>query len=365
MTSRGALQEEKDPLSLLIDSGNVDITELSSNTDLENPSRFTKLSLGRQQSMHINALYGQIPQALASSSLANAYRVTFPEGLPQTLTALNQGGLSTMIRENGRFVGTASLYSLSAGATILGAFTIMSAVTGQYFLTQINQELKIINSKLDEILGFLYGEKRAELLSEIMFVQSVYKNFGSIYSHEQQKLATIVGVQEARKIAIKDIEFYVSKLKETPGNAPFASPRAKKQQQENAEHYNAEFRSFENINKTLNIARQLYVVSHVLEALLSQNYDESYLSEIKKELDESNSKCEFAVSHCLERIQSSIGQNPFANDLSSQIAKLLEQFSEGKKSAMATITEDTLNLLSPHEDSIIISKEGKIYIDKV
>ena len=73
-----------------------------------------------------------------------------------------------MVWANGHIAGHASFYPLAAQAAVLGAFTVLSAVTGQYFLTQINSELKIVNQKLDEILGFLYGEKKAELMVMIL-----------------------------------------------------------------------------------------------------------------------------------------------------------------------------------------------------
>ena len=96
-------------------------------------------------------------------------------------------------------------YSMSAQAAVMGVFTAMSAATGQYFLKQINGNLREINQKIDTILEFLYGDKKAELLSEISFTQYAYQNYSSIMMHEQQQTAMIASLQEARKVAIKDI----------------------------------------------------------------------------------------------------------------------------------------------------------------
>ena len=65
---------------------------------------------------------------------------------------------------------------------------------------------------LDKILEFLYGDKKAELMAEISFVKYAYQNYNSIMSHESQRTATIASIQEAKKVAMKDIEFYMNDL---------------------------------------------------------------------------------------------------------------------------------------------------------
>lgn len=116
-----------------------------------------------------------------------------------------------MIRENGKFVGSASFYTMSAQAALMGVFTAMSVASGQYFLSQINNEMWMMNMKLDEILEFLYGDKKTEL----SFIRYAYENYVSIMSHEQQRIATITSLQEAKKVAMKDIEFYINDLETT------------------------------------------------------------------------------------------------------------------------------------------------------
>lgn len=120
-----------------------------------------------------------------------------------------------MIRENGKFVGSASFYSMSAQAALMRVFTAMSVASGQHFLSQINNEMRMMNMKLDEILEFLYGNKKAELMAEMSFIRYAYENYASIMLHEQQRIATITSLQEAKKVAMKDIEFYINDLETT------------------------------------------------------------------------------------------------------------------------------------------------------
>ena len=120
-----------------------------------------------------------------------------------------------MIRENGKFAGSGSFYAMPAQVVLMGAFTAMSVVSGQYFLSQINNEMRMMNMKLDEILEFLYGEKKAELMAEMSFIRYAYENYILIMSHEQQRIATIISLQDAKKVAMKDIEFHINDLEKT------------------------------------------------------------------------------------------------------------------------------------------------------
>ena len=70
----------------------------------------------------------------------------------------------------------------------------------------------LMNQKIDQIMGFLYGDKKAELIAEISFVKYAFENYSSIMLHDSQQVATISSLQESRKIAIKDIEFYMYDL---------------------------------------------------------------------------------------------------------------------------------------------------------
>ena len=149
--------EQKQAFQELEQNGCFAVKACESLYDLDNNSNYTRLNVTPEQQMQISVLLQNAPTALASGMLASAYTVEFPKGLPHTLTALKQGGVGSMIKgADGRFVGTASFYEMSTQAAIMGAFSAMSVATGQYFMTQINSKLKMINSKMDDILNFLY-----------------------------------------------------------------------------------------------------------------------------------------------------------------------------------------------------------------
>ena len=193
--------------------GNFEIVpEDIDSADLERKNNVKKLDLTSTQEMQINALINQMPTLASAATMAQVYTVRFPEGIPHTLTALHQGGYSTSIIDGGKYVGSASLYPLTATAVALGAFSAMSIVTGQYFLTKTNSEMKAMNSKLDKILEFLYQEKNSELISSAMFARYAYGNYNSIMLNDNQRQATIASLQEVKRIALKDIFFYMNDM---------------------------------------------------------------------------------------------------------------------------------------------------------
>ena len=235
----------------------------------------TKMPASQFEKAQMSSLFQQLPMAAASKSMTGMYRVEFPEGLPNTLTKLRQGGFGSMIKdpETGKFLGTASLYNMSTQAAVLGAFTAMSAVTGQYFLAEINESLSVIGHKVDQILEFLYGEKKAELLAEIRFIQYAHKNFASIMRSEPQRMATIVSLQEAKKVAMKDIDFYSNDLDGT------VNAEAKNE----AELGNVTTKAAK-IFDSIDLSIQLYAAACLLEVCFSQNTDPSYIAYVESDL---------------------------------------------------------------------------------
>ena len=325
--------------------------------DLHDSHQFHKLETTPEQMARVNVLLGYVPSTLASGTLANAYIAKFPEGLPHALTQLKQGGYGSMLRENGKFIGTASFYPLQPQAIALGAFTAMSAVTGQYFMAQINSQLKIVNTKMDKIIDFLYGDKKAELLSEINFVQYAYQNYSAIMSHEAQRLATIVSLQEAKNIAMKDIEFYIYDLDSKLKNPP-----------KSLSDLEALYNEAQQIKSSLEASIQLYVTSSIMEVHYAQNYDVPYLKSLKDTVS-------WYIDKCEKRILSSFGTlNGFtgkfngkklnATAISQGIETVIHALHDGGESPMRKALSDALDV-SAFKNEYYLNSDGEIYIKAV
>lgn len=315
-----------------------------------------KLYLSPADKVLIESFSQQLPSLIAAKSMSGLYSVSFPEGLPHTLTALKQGGYGSMIMKNNNFVGSASFYNATLQASMLAAFSAMSVVTGQYFLTEINRDLGVISEKLDKILEFLYGDKRAELISEISFARYAYECYSSIMKNDEHRIATISSLQQSKKIAMKDIEFYLNDLDS------FCNAKTKDPQEMN-DFYNASFAAYRNTD----LAIQLFALSNLLEAVYSQNLDPLYLSYLKRGVLDFISKCDKMASASFSalkiridefRNQKAIDKYAMLSEIENTISMCLNGVLTKKHREILEIFE---NLSEPAE--YIISSDGTIYYE--
>ena len=249
-------------LNKMLESLNFSIKP-TDESELIDSNEYKKLNISDSQKSQMSMFTGELPNLLASDILEKAYVVRFPDGLDHALAPLKNGGYMGAWRQaSGQFGGIASLESLATVSNVMNAMSVLSVATGQYYLSNINDRLDKVNLQLDKILEFLYGDKRAELISEINFAQQIYKNYSSIMNHEEQRISTLIGLQSSRKVAVQDIEFYLSDLNQK-------AVRAK-----SVDDYNHIIK----IKDCLDMSLQLYIISNILEIYVSQNLDKDYIT---------------------------------------------------------------------------------------
>lgn len=233
-----------------------------------------------------------------NQSPSTLYRVSFPAGMPHTLMQLKQGGFGSPIQGvDGKMMGSASFFPVETLNVLGTTFEIASMVVAQYYLAEINTQLMLINEKLDSILEFLYGDKKAELLAEMDFIRYAYHNYLSIMRHEPQRQAVLVNLQEARKVATKDIEFYLNDL---------GYKSVKKFS--NAGDLEKLCNEIEKTRNCIELSTQVYLMSGLLEIYYSQNFDPEYLSYIEQDILSVMNRCDRRMigdySSLVGRIQS-------------------------------------------------------------
>ncbi len=347
------IQDETSFFDILRQDVGFDV--VPSNVDLEDKHRFTKLEISPAQKIHVSALLQHAPAAVAEGMMAQAYIVKFPEGLPHVLTTLKQGGYSTVLREHGKIVGSASLYPFAAQAAVLGAFTAMSVVSGQYFLAQINHQLDMMQKKLDDVLQFLYGDKKSELIAELKFAQYTYENYSLIMDNDAQRIATISSLQEGKKVAMKDIEFYIEDLQRIVDN----------HKKDNWAKVTEE--AFKE-KQCLDLAIQLYVMTTVLEVYYSQNQNQDYLNYLEKDVSTYVNKCEKRILSSFSTLKGRIdsqktwplGKNDKL-DPRKEIEELLEQLNQGEESELEKSLHVVLNI-SEQPTEYYLNQSGEVYV---
>ena len=350
--------EDRQALQQLEQSAGFEILPCETRLDFEDKNRFLPLELGASQKMSLSALASQMPAALSAGALANAYTVRFPQGLPHVLTALDQGGYAAMIRgAKGRFIGSASFYPMAAQAALMGAFTAMSVVSSQYFLKQIHSEMQVMNLKLDEILEFLYGDKKAELLAEMSFIRYAYQNFTSIMAHDVQRSATLISLQEAKKVAMKDIEFYIGDLDATVS-------RKVKDFSELTERTGKAFQ----LRESLNLSEQLFIMSSMLEAYYAQNLEAGYLSALESDMLSYIDKCDKRTLASFSTLKGQIAgykakpmEKVDKSTPDTRITSVIDALNNGAESSTRKAVRTALHAASKPAE-YYLTQEGKIYI---
>lgn len=319
------------------------IEKLDHVCDLTDTKRYEKIELSDLEIGRLNALASDIPTAAAAGAISNMYTITFPKGIQSTLTKLNQGGYSTLLKgADGKFVGTASLYPATTQALLLGTFTALSFATGQFFLSAINKELKEINRKLDEIISLLHEDKKCELFAEIKYVKDVFNNCRYIVSNEVLCNAKIIGLQNSQKIALSDIEFYKKLLIVTV------------EKEKNIDEKNLD--GIMKIADTLILSLQLYLMSIITEVLcIKQVVDEGYKNSQIESLYDYSVACKNALSASFSKIQDRLnnGKNKKKEELLKKVEKKIEAIDNFDIGKMKEEIKDRMRLMNQSVTYII------------
>lgn len=351
------IEPDRDSLSLLEQMGQFQLVPSDTVYDFEDKSRFTKLNLSEAQKIHLSAAYQHFPSMVATGTLAQAYIARFPEGLPHTLTSLKQGGYGSMIRGEQGFIGSASFFPAFGQAMLLSVFSAMSVASGQYFLAKINSQLDVIQRKLSEILDFLYGDKKAELMSEISFTRYAFENYASIMAHEAHREATITSLQSAKKVAMKDIEFYIHDL------------RSSVESQE--KDLNKVLDKTEQIRDSLHLSLELYAMSSLMEVYYAQNFDTSFLQNVQQEVESYIEKCEARMLSCFNLLRGKIlgtnkkhtlplGKEKDSLSLEQRSLELVESVNSSNTKALRDLIASSLCATSQPTD-YYLTPDGNLY----
>lgn len=324
----------------------VDTCEIPFN--FGDPTQFHKLEPLERFGITVDSFIQLLPNAAVANSLLWAYHLRFPEGVEGTLMKLDQGGFaSTIIGSNKKIAGSASLFPLDKQAALFTAFSLISFVTGQYFLSNISSELSLVNQKLDAVLDFLESEKYAALLSELEFVQHAVKNYLSIMLHEPQRVAMLTNIQRSKTQSIADIYFYMRELKRETSRAVTSAS------------------SIENAQKRLDLACQLYTISTIMEVYYSQNFEQAYIDDILEHSDKllesvSKRKLQYFTDFAAKSQKKSGSTTKAEKIVQSKWDILIEDLASQTKDPLVKVIEDAFSKLNK-QCNLYVLQNGDIY----
>ena len=249
---------------------------------------YKKLDISSSEKAQMSQFVQQIASRLETGeSNQSFYSVKWPDGLPNMLTPFTDGSgyMGALLNETGKIAAQSRLLPLNPYLLIRAGFSLLALIE-QFFLHGVHQKLNVINQKLDEILEFLYGDKKAELLAAISFTRYAYENFSSIMEHEGQRNATIQSLQSARMTAMQDVEFYLSDL-----HSRVSVDKDKRFPDRVSEMGRVTSKAIQSAD-CLDLSIQLCMTANLLEIYYSQNYDPKYLKYVENDVGNYISRCE-------------------------------------------------------------------------
>lgn len=248
----------------------------------------------------VGPIFNQLPGILGTSIASNSYWIRMPEGFTvNDLMRLNRNNeLTTQIRKAGAkgIQGSASLVSYSPAAVVMGVFTVLSVVTSQYFLKEINNNMVTIKNRLNNIDFFLKAEKQSELLANIDFMQEIQRDYEQISMNSSYQQSVLTNILDVKKKANADIKFYSNLIMRL-----LSQLNGKKDKEEKiTEDLTNIYENIENFK----YSTMLYMCSSIMQIIYSDNMDNSeYIETLSADMETNRTIFESILSECLEKYQ--------------------------------------------------------------
>ncbi len=162
-------------------------------------------SLGGDLAKVFEPFLAQIPSLYATNQLSNAYRFIIPEGAMGEIMKIKDGqGVALLVDGKINSVG----HYVSVNASPLVIFSVMSAMTGLYYMHRIDKSLRQISDEIHEFKNFMIIDKVAENESIFLFINDVNAKFDDIVLNEANKMATLTNLIDKNIKLRERIIFY-------------------------------------------------------------------------------------------------------------------------------------------------------------
>ena len=262
--------------------------EVSSDLAEFNTNKSGYVKVDKKIAGRVDSVLQQLPVMINKAVYCgngDVYRVVYDKGLGVLQKSAKYPGqlLGNVVSAsaNNKIKDVARLQELAVGPQINnGVFTAMSMVTGQYFMAQINHNLKDIEANIESIRKFLEDDKRSKLQSEEDFLNMTQNSLNFIMQNESQKQSTICSIQKIRIDSLASINFYrmqINDLKDLSAKKDKAGEVIK------------------NIQRICFMISEywyslyLYCYALYLEPIVAENYDSDYIDMVKQDMKD---KCE-------------------------------------------------------------------------
>nr|WP_314449574.1 hypothetical protein [uncultured Lachnoanaerobaculum sp.] len=336
-------------------NNSIDIKPMDMSID---KTKYEKLEISRDEIINIvEPFIRQLPDII----LDRAYTFTLPTSMSELLNNVTDSRhlLVNLINSD----GASNILSLVKLRPSVMLFSTLAIASIKMVIKDLDTKLNIISTKLDKILEFLYGDKKAEIIAEMQFIRYAYTNFESIFKNETHRLATLTNIQASKRIAMKNIEFYLADLDAYSNKNTKNDNELKKLSND-----------ILNIKDSLELSVELFFSSSVLEIYYSDNHDKNY---IENTIAEVNAYLEECHRRNLKDIALMAGRweaifNKDNKGLPVPLPKLKQHTPNPFNDVVeSTSRRETINISKKILDNIqnpireyIVTENGEVYIPK-
>lgn len=164
--------------------------------------------------------------------LDGAYKVSITEGMHLAKSKATEGAYRGALLSNStnQVSGQAELFKINeqlklpqAPLYALSVFDTVSAVTGQYYMAEINHKLSSIENKTDRILSFLDNQIKGDLCSIDQTLNEIICNMDFILQNDTEKMSYLNEVISIKREVLSKINFFKRQIDESKENVEIKS----------------------------------------------------------------------------------------------------------------------------------------------
>lgn len=235
---------------------------------------------------------GSIPQLASAVALNQSFRIVMPPGVTGSLMQLIKDpamrGLTTtsIIGKNGSIAGTAGLAGMSAFAVPLVVWTVLSFITGQFFLTQIQRNTHQIFEELRNILYFLVAKEESELGARIEFLHYASSNFDILNQGSETRISTLTNLQKINIESLAGLKLWLHNVNRELHDIEdcIDAVKANKDRGKNLKKtMELSQEAYQHINRAI-ASWQCYSLGTILEIQMGGMFEPSLLDYVKESL---------------------------------------------------------------------------------
>ena len=145
----------------------------------------------------INAVVGNLAKEIKEvNQFKGMVKMSYDKSLGHLQKAKIGGFNGNIVNDEGTIVGRANFQEVTNTAAIVSsAMAVMSIITSQYYLHEINQNLDVIQSKIDNISRFLETDKKNHIKSSLHYIQDVQANITDIQNNSIEHQSVLTELQ--------------------------------------------------------------------------------------------------------------------------------------------------------------------------